>query len=105
MTTEEDALPPVTEELLKGLEWRYSVPRCCRVCGAALQVSDSHGMTMTCTSNAASPLRSRHEPAGATWKEALDHWQDSTLWNPPEGDLRVLTLVAEVRRLRKEAGR
>lgn len=102
MTTEEDAIPPVTEELLKGLEWRYAVPRCCRVCGAPLQVSDSRGMKMTCTSDAASPLTRVHEAAGATWKEALDHWQDSTLYNPPEGDRRVLALVAEVRRLQKE---
>lgn len=102
MTTEEDALPPVTEELLRGMEWRYAVPRCCRVCGAALQVSDSRGMKMTCTSDAASPLRGKHEAAGATWKQAMDHWQDSTLYDPPEGDLRVLALVAEVRRLRKE---
>lgn len=105
MTTEEDAVPPVTEELLTGLEWRYAVPRCCQVCGAPLQVSDSRGLKMTCTSDAASPLRTRHEPAGATWREALDHWRDSTLYNPPEGDRRVLALVAEVRRLQEETGK
>jgi len=104
VTAEKPELPPVTAHLLAELEWRYAVPRCCAVCGAPLQVSDSRGMKMTCTSDAASPLTSVHEAAGATWKEALDHWQESTLYNPPDGDRAVLALVAEVRRLRKEAG-
>jgi hypothetical protein len=94
------ALPPVTEDLLAGMEWRYAVPRCCRVCGAPLQVSDSKGRKMTCTSDAASPLRGKYEAAGATWKEALEHSQASTLYDPPDGDRRVLALVAEIRRLR-----
>lgn len=96
-------LPPVTEELLTGMEFRYAVPRCCRVCGAPLEVADSRGMKMTCTSDAASPLKSRYESAGATWAEALDHWQASTLYDPPDGDMRVLALIAEVRRLRSRA--
>jgi hypothetical protein len=97
---EDTGLPPVTDRLLDELEFRYAVPRCCRVCGAPLQMSDSKGMKMTCTSDAASPLRGKYEPAGATWKEALDHWQASVLYNPPDGDARVLALVAEVRLLR-----
>lgn len=97
-------LPPVTEELLAALEFRYAVPRCCRVCGAPLQVGDSRGMKMTCTSDAASPYTSVHEAAGVTWKEALHHWQESMMYNPPDGDVHVLALVAEVRRLRELAG-
>jgi len=95
-------LPEVTAYLLDTLEWRYAVPRCCRVCGAPLEVADSRGMKMTCTSDAASPLRSLHEAAGVTLPQALDHWQESTLYDPPDGDRRVLALVAEVRRLRGE---
>jgi hypothetical protein len=91
----------VTEELLAALEFRYAEPRVCRVCGAELQLADTHRMKMTCTSDAASPLRSRHEPAGVTWKQSLDHYQESILYNPPEGDRRVVALVAEVRRLRE----
>jgi hypothetical protein len=99
--TSKQELPPVTEELLTALEFRYAVPRCCRVCGAPLSVADSRGMKMTCDSDAASPYTAVHEAAGATWKEALDHWAESTLYNPPDGDLHVLALVAEVRRLRE----
>lgn len=100
MTETPDSLPEVTGELLAELELRYAVPRCCRVCGAPLQVADTRGMKMACTSDAASPLRGKHEAAGATWKEALDHYNDSVMYDPPEGDRRVLALVAEVRRLR-----
>jgi hypothetical protein len=91
----------VTEKLLDELAFRYAEPRVCRVCGAELQLANTKGMKFTCTSDAASPLRTRHEPAGATWKQALDHYQDSTMYNPPEGDRRVVALVAEVRRLRE----
>lgn len=93
-------VPEVTEYLLDELAFRYAVPRCCRVCAAPLQVADSRGMKMTCTSDAASPLTIKHEAAGATWKEARDHYAESTLYDPPDGDWRVLALVAEVRRLR-----
>jgi hypothetical protein len=93
----------VTEELLAALEFRYAQPRVCRVCGAPLQVADSRGMKMTCTSDAASPVRAKHEAAGVTWKQALDHYEQSTMYDPPDGDPRVLALIAEVRRLR-EAG-
>jgi hypothetical protein len=95
---------PVTDEILEELEFRYAVPRVCRVCGAPLRVGDSKDMKMSCTSDAASPYSAVHEAAGATWKEALDHWQESTLYNPAEGDLRVIALVAEVRRLRAAGG-
>jgi len=95
-------LPEVTDELLAGVEWRYAVPRCCRVCGAPLQLADTKGMKMTCTSDAASPFASRHGAAGVTLSQALDHWQESTLYDPPDGDKRVLALAAEVRRLRGE---
>ena len=98
--SDETELPPVTDELLAALEFRYASPRVCRVCGAPLQVGDTRGMKMTCTSDAASPLRYRYEAAGVTWKDALDHWSESTMYNPPDGDTRVLALVAEVRRLR-----
>lgn len=94
----------ITDELLTNLEFRYAEKPVCRVCGALLEVGDSRGMKMSCTSDAASPLRSRHEAAGVTWREALDHWQESTQYNPPPGDPRVLALVAEVRRLREAAG-
>ncbi len=97
-------LPPVTDELLAALEFRYAEPRVCRVCGAPVHVADTKGMKMTCGSDAASPYTAVHEAAGATWKEALAHWRDSTLYNPPDGDLRVIALVAEVRRLRELAG-
>lgn len=93
----------VTEELLAALEFRYAEPPCCRVCGSPLQVADSRGMKMTCTSDAASPYRSEHEAAGATWKQALDHYEQSARYDPPPGDWRVLALVAEVRRLRAGA--
>jgi hypothetical protein len=93
-------LPEVTDYLLDELAFRYAEPRICRVCGAPLEVVNSNGMKMACTSDAASPFRDKHEAAGATWKEALDHWNESTLWNPPAGDLRVVALIAEVRKLR-----
>jgi hypothetical protein len=93
----------ITDELLTALEFRYADPRVCRVCGAPLQVVNSQGMKMACTSDAASPLASKHEPAGATWRQALDHYQDSAMYDPPPGDKRVLALVCEIRRLR-EAG-
>jgi hypothetical protein len=93
-------LPEVTDALLDAMTFRYAEPRVCRVCGAELQLADTKGMKYTCTSDAASPFRNKHEAAGATWKEALDHWQDSTLYDPPAGDLRVLALIAEVRKLR-----
>lgn len=99
--SEPASLPEVTDELLKALEFRYAVPRCCRVCGAPLQLADTRGMKMTCTSDAASPFRDRHEAAGATWQEALDHYQTSTLLDPPDGDPAVLAVIAEVRRLRE----
>lgn len=101
MTTGPRELPAVTDELLAAMEFRYADPRVCRVCGALLHLADTRGMKMTCTSDAASPLRNRHEAAGATWKEALDHYQESVLYNPPGGDVRVLALVAEIRRLRE----
>jgi hypothetical protein len=90
----------VTDELLAALEFRYAVPRCCRVCGASLQLADTKDMKYTCTSDAASPFRDKHEAAGATWQEALAHYQDSAMYRPPDGDLRVLALVAEFRSLR-----
>jgi hypothetical protein len=101
--TETDPMP-ATDYLLDELAFRYAVPRCCRVCGAPLEVADTKGMKMTCTSDAASPYRNKHEPAGATWQEALHHSLESTLYDPPDGDLRVIALIAEVRRLR-EPGR
>jgi len=97
-------LPEVTEELLAALEFRYADPRVCRVCGAPVELANSDGMKMTCTSDAASPFRSRQEAAGVDWKQALDHYGESTMWNPPAGDLRVIALVREVRRLRELAG-
>jgi hypothetical protein len=93
----------VTDDLLNALEFRYAEPRVCRVCGAELQLADTKGMKYACTSDAASPLRGRHEAAGATWKQALDHYQNSVLYDPPPGDRRVTALVAEVRRLREAA--
>lgn len=90
----------ITDELLAALEFRYAEKPVCRVCGALLQVGDSRGMKMSCTSDAASPLRSRYQAAGVTWQEALRHWEESTQYDPPPGDVRVLALVAEVRRLR-----
>ena len=93
-------LPVITDELLAALEFRYAEPRVCRVCGEPLRLADTRGMKMTCTSDAASPLRNRHEAAGATWKQALDHYQESTMYDPPDGDPRVIALVAEVRKLR-----
>lgn len=90
----------VTDELLAALEFRYAEPRVCRVCGALLEVANSQGMKMACSSDAASPFKSKHEPAGATWKEALQHYQDSAMYDPPDGDKRVLALVAEFRSLR-----
>ena len=100
MHPETASLPEVTDYLLDALEFRYAEPRVCRVCGAPLDVVDSRGMKMVCSSDAASPFRDKHEAAGATWKEASDHWHESTMYNPPPGDLRVLALVTEVRRLR-----
>jgi hypothetical protein len=94
-------LPEVTDELLDALEFRYAEPRACRVCGEPLHVVDSRGMKMTCTSDAASPYRDKYEAAGVTWKEASDHWHESTTYNPPPGDLRVIALVAEIRKLRQ----
>ena len=91
-------LPEVTAYLLDELEFRYAVPRCCRRCGAPLEVGDSRGMKMHCSSDAASPYKRRQEDAGVTWKEALDHWQESLMCDPPDGDVRVLALVAEIRR-------
>jgi hypothetical protein len=90
-------LPDVTPYLLDELEFRYADPRVCRACGAPLQVGDSRGMKMTCTSDAASAFKSRHEAAGVTWKQAMDHWQESTMYNPPEGDRRVVALVRAYR--------
>jgi hypothetical protein len=101
MNAIESGLPEVTDELLDALEFRYAEPPACRVCGAPLQVVDSRGMKMACTSDAASPFRNRYEAAGVTWRQALDHWQESIAYNPPAGDLRVLALVAEVRKLRR----
>lgn len=97
-------LPEVTGELLAGMEWRYSDPRACRVCGMPLELVDSRDMKMACPSGAASPFRRDQEAAGVTSGQAMTHYSESTLWNPPPGDARVLALVAEVRRLRKEAG-
>jgi hypothetical protein len=96
--------PEVTDYLLDELEFRYAVPRCCRVCGAPLQMADTRGMKMTCASDAASPLTNVHEAAGATRKEAMDHWRESVMYDPLPGDLMVLGLIAEVRRLRQDAG-
>ena len=97
------ALPGVTDELLAWLAWRYAVPRCCRVCGAPLQVVNSDGMKMACTSDAASPLKN---PLGSgTWRESFDHYQASVLYDPPDGDTAVLALTAEVRRLREVTAR
>lgn len=96
-------LPDVTGELLAALEYRYADPRVCRVCGAPLQVTSvggRDGVKMACTSDAASPMKYRYEAADVTWKQALDHWSESTEYNPPDGDVRVLAVVAEVRRLR-----
>jgi hypothetical protein len=94
-------LPDVTDDLLAALEFRYAQPRVCRVCGAPLHVVDSRGMKMTCTSDAASPYRNRYEAAGVTRADALDHWDKSTMWNPPDGDVNVLAVVRELRRLRE----
>jgi hypothetical protein len=93
----------ITDELLAVLEFRYAEKPICRVCGALLEVGDSRDMKMSCTSDAASPLRSKHEAAGVTWQEALRHWEESTQYNPPSGDRRVLAVVAELRRLREAA--
>lgn len=94
-------LPPVTDELLDAMAFRYADPRVCRVCGAELELGDTRSMKYSCTSDAASPFTSKHESAGATWKEALDHWSESAMYNPEAGDARVLALIAEVRRLRE----
>jgi hypothetical protein len=103
-TSDPPATDPVTDDLLAALEFRYADPRVCRVCGAALQVGDSRGMKMSCSSDAASPYRNRYEAAGATWKEALDHWNESIMYDPPEGDKHIIALVREVRRLRALLG-
>jgi hypothetical protein len=95
----------ITDELLSALEFRYAERPVCRVCGALLEVGDSRGVKMICTSDAASPLRSRQAAAGVTWQEALRHWEASTVYDPPPGDPRVLVLVAEVRKLRAAAAR
>lgn len=93
----------VTADLLAALEWRYAVEPFCRVCGARLELVDTRGMKMACTSDAASPFRSRHEAAGVTWKEAMAHYEESTRYNPPPGDPQVVALVQEIRRLRERA--
>lgn len=103
MAEDQEGLPRLTDELLKGIEWRYAVPRVCRVCGAPLQLADTQGMKMTCTSDAASPFRRAHEAAGATRAQAMIHYSASTLWNPPDGDKRVLALAAAFRAVRKLA--
>jgi hypothetical protein len=102
---EEAELPRLTDELLRSIEWRYAVPRSCRVCGAPLRVGSSGlgGIRMGCSSDAASPLKYKHEPAGATWQEALRHWEESVLYNAPEGDLRVIALAKAFRGVRKLA--
>jgi hypothetical protein len=93
-------LPEVTEALLDALAFRYADPRVCRVCGAPVELVDTKDMKYACTSDAASMFRDRQAAAGVTWREALDHRIASELYNPPDGDLRVLAVVAEVRRLR-----
>jgi hypothetical protein len=95
-------LPEITDELLDVMEFRYNEPRTCVVCNAPLTLVDTKGMKMACTSDAASPFRWKHEPAGATWKQALDHWNESVMYNPPHGDLHVIALIAEIRRLRAQ---
>jgi hypothetical protein len=93
-------LPEVTDRLLAALEFRYASPRVCRVCGAPLEMGNSGTKKYNCTSDAASPFRDRQKAAGVTWKEALDHWGESTMYSPEPGDLDVIALIAEVRRLR-----
>jgi hypothetical protein len=93
------ALPGVTGELLAALAWRYAVPRCCRVCGAPLVMVNSGERRYACTSDAASPLK--NPLRSGTWRQALDHWNESVMYDPPPGDPAVLALVAEVRRLRE----
>lgn len=95
-----DELPKVTDALLDELAFRYAEPRICRVCGAPLHVVDSGDMKMTCSSDAASPFRRGQEAAGVTWQEAADHWHESIMYDPRPGDLDVIALVAEVRKLR-----
>jgi hypothetical protein len=93
-------LPQVTDNLLDTLEYLYADPQACRVCGAPLVLADSQGMKYACTSDAASPYRNKHEAAGVTWRQAFDHYNDSVRYNPGRGDVHVLAVVAEVRRLR-----
>jgi hypothetical protein len=93
-------LPTVTDALLDELAFRYAEPRVCRVCGAELHVVDSRGMKMACSSDAASPFHWKYEPAGVTRQEAADHWDGSIMYDPRPGDLDVIALVAEVRKLR-----
>lgn len=93
-------LPQVTDNLLDTLAYLYADPRVCQVCGAPLALADSQGMKYACTSDAASPLRGKYEAAGMTWRQAFDHYNDSVRHNPGRGDVRVLAVVAEVRRLR-----
>lgn len=102
--SDETALPPVTDEMLARLEWRYAVPRACRVCGTPLELMDTRGMKMACPSKAASPFTRDQEEAGVTRAQAMTHYSGSTVWDPSPGDVFVLALAAEVRRLRKEAG-
>lgn len=106
MTAREDGLPEVTGEMLDALEYRYADPPRCAVCEEHLKLMDARGMKYACPSDAASPLAGRHEKAGVTSKEALDHYRNSVRYGPPPGDPAVIALVAEVRRLRaaREAG-
>jgi hypothetical protein len=91
-------LPDVTDELLTVLAFRYACPRVCRICGAPLEVVNSQGMKMACTSDAASTLK--NPLSSGTWRQALDHYRQSEMYDPPEGDVRVLALIAEFRRLK-----
>lgn len=94
-------IPQVTDELLAELEFRYADPRECRVCSAPLTVGDTKNWKMSCTSDAASPFLRQQEAAGVTWKQAMEHYNESIMYNPPEGDVRVIALIHEIRRLRE----
>jgi hypothetical protein len=93
----------ITTEQLRQLERRYTPAedQKCVVCGALLQFSSSGerggGSRYNCSSDAASPVRSK-----VRLRERLDHYAASSWYDRSQADALVVALVQAYRELAGE---
>jgi hypothetical protein len=103
--TEARPIHPLSPDALRQLREEYTSYRDirCRVCGAAMTLSNSSTNVYNCTSDEASLVKTDlFTPEG---KASRKHYEDSAWYDRRPGDKRVLDLIDEIEWRRRGAGR